>query len=40
MKPRMVLTTLTVLLVLAGIWLVWQQSPDVEAPSEPEDVQK
>jgi hypothetical protein len=37
MKSWMYITLPAVLLVLAGIWLVWTQSPDVEAPAEPEE---
>lgn len=37
MRTWMVLTALTALLVLVGIWLVWSQSPDVETPTEPEE---
>jgi hypothetical protein len=34
MKPWMILTALAALLVAAGIWLVWPQSPDIAAPLE------
>jgi hypothetical protein len=37
MKSWVYITLPAVLLVLAGIWLVWTQSPDVEAPAEPEE---
>lgn len=37
MKPWMILTSVAVLLVAAGIWLVWPQSSEIEAPVEPEE---
>jgi hypothetical protein len=37
MKTWIFLAALAVLLVLAGFWLVWSQSPDIEVPAEPDE---
>jgi hypothetical protein len=37
MKTWMFLAALAVLLVLAGVWLVWSQSPDLETPTGSEE---
>ncbi len=37
MKNWMFLAALAVLLVLAGVWLVWSQSPDLDTPAESEE---